>query len=103
MTTLRSPQLAHTIQRLIALRLRASIHCRSKVVLAAAPSLPVRVTQHWITKGTVMTQLPQLEEHHPAPQCAAPQSRHSLQVQGGWGAAAEVPAVLPMQKESEPC
>ena len=43
---LEEPQLAHTIQRLIALRLRASIHCRSKVVLAAAPSLPVCVTQH---------------------------------------------------------
>ena len=28
---LEEPQLAHTIQRLIALRLRAGIHCRSQV------------------------------------------------------------------------
>ena len=35
---LEEPQLAHTMQRLIALRLRAGIHCRSQVKCPLTPA-----------------------------------------------------------------
>jgi len=49
---LEDPQLANTIQRLIALRLRAGIHCRSQVILYGA--VRCRRGNGWFLLGEVV-------------------------------------------------